>query len=138
MSTLDLANRYLAGQIEKYGDADQLPYHAGSGAVVTGGRFVASVAGDRKVAIAGADSPLVQGVAMWSIGATDTERQVTVFGTGVVVMVRAAGAIGAGERLKSGALGVAVEAGAAADPAMICAVALADIADGADGPARLL
>lgn len=102
-------------------------------AAVTAGRLV-EITGDRGVGPAGANSLKVLGVAKQTGSAVGDKPAIA---TGGVWMLRASGAIAAGDHVKAGALGVVVAVAADGDPRLITGIALAAIVDATDGPVLL-
>lgn len=123
------------GTVEKFMPADRTTWTVAAGQVFTGARLVEGTpATDRNARLGQADSLICVGLALWDGVAGD---KVTVAHTGAWMM-RASGAIVCGQRVKVGALGVAVAVAADGDPRLIIGWALADIANLADGPVKLL
>lgn len=121
------------GAVERYLPGDRYTATVGAGQVATGARLVEAMTGDRVVRLAQADSLVCVGVALHDAVAAAI---VTVVTEGVWLL-RAAGAIAAGQRVKCGALGVAVPIAADVDPRLAVGWAMADIVDTADGPVKL-
>jgi hypothetical protein len=97
--------------------------------------MLCEITGDRSVGPAGAASVKVVGVAKQSASAIGDKIAVD---SGGVYLLKAAGAIAAGDQLKPGALGT-VSAGvvAADDPRIVVGIALAAIGDTLTGPVLL-
>jgi len=121
------------GVTERYLPGDRYTATVGAGQVATGARLVEAMTGDRVVRLAQANSLLCVGVAMHDAAVAE---KVTVVTEGVWLL-SASGAIAAGQRVKCGALGVAVPIAADGDPRLVVGWAMADIVDLADGPVKL-
>ncbi len=124
------------GVVEAVGQADRNTYKTSSGGTAVGGKFVDAVTpGSFLVNVAGAGSVVCVGLAIHD--QPNHNGIVTVAHHGIWY-VTASGAITAGARLITGALGVAVAAGATPDARTVVAIAQEDIADGAQGRAKLI
>lgn len=133
MSVLSVPGLIRGGQVEKLGDDDRGTFTVGSGQAATGGLLVESMAGDRVVRTAQATSSVAMGLAIHDQAAGFT---VTVAMRGVW-MLTASGTIGAGNRLITGAAGVAVVAAATPDARTLIGRGLADATNAQLFPAKL-
>lgn len=103
-------------------------------AAVTAARLVEFTA-NRTIQPAGAGSVKVAGLAMQTSDAAGDKIAVA---TGGVWNCRASGAIAAGDYVIAGAAGVVVTSGATPDARTVIGQALEAIANGQDGPVRLM
>lgn len=125
----------IGGTVEKFMPADRTTWTVAAGQVATGARLAEGTpATDRNARLAQAASLICVGLWLWDGVAGD---KVTVAHTGAWMM-RATGAIVCGQRVQCGALGVAVPIAADGDPRLVIGWAMADIANAADGPVKLL
>ena len=133
MSVVVVPGNARGGQVEMY--APGVPYTATVGAAqsVSGGLLVEAMAGDRVVRTAQATSVVCTGFAMWDAAAG---IQVSIAVSGVW-FVTASGAIGAGNKIITGAAGVAVVAGATPDARTLVGRAISDISNATQGPVLL-
>lgn len=130
---LNVPGGFANAQVEKFGDPNAITYTVIAGQAATGARLVEGATGDRQVRTAQANSRLVRGVAMHDAAAGE---KVSV-ARGGTWMLRAAGAITGGQRVKAAAGGTVVPLAAADDSDLSIGVAEADIANGADGPVKV-
>jgi hypothetical protein len=121
------------GIVEYFPEDARLTVTVGATPVVAG-RLV-ELSGDRTVIPAQANSIKVCGLALQSGGATGDKVAVATDG---YWPCRASGAIAEGDFVKAGAAGVVVAIAADGDPRLIVGRAIQDIADGADGPIKLM
>jgi hypothetical protein len=133
MSVVLVPGAVRGGQVEFYDAGVPITATVGAGQAGTGGLFAESLAGDRVVRIAQATSAICVGLFLWDAPAGG---QVSVTMDGVW-MVTASGAIGAGNKITTGAAGVAVVAAATPDARTLVGRAIADIATGVQGPALI-
>lgn len=120
------------GIVEYFPEGQNITYT--TSAAVTAGRLVEAT-GDRRIGPAGANSTKVQGVALRTSDAAEDKVAVAHDG---VWPCRASGAIAEGDFVKAGAAGVVVAIAADGDPRLIVGRAIQDIADGTDGPIKLM
>lgn len=120
------------GIVEYFPEAARLTYTCS--AAVTAGRIV-EMTGDRRIQQAQANSVKCAGVALQTGSAAEDKIAVAHDG---VWPCRASGAIAEGDYVKAGAAGVVVAIAADGDPRLIVGRAIQDIADGADGPIKLM
>lgn len=124
------------GVVEAVGAGDRNTYKTSAAGTTSGGRFVDAVTpGSFLVNISGAGSVVCIGLAIHDAAANGVIVTVAHHG---IWYVRALGAITAGQRLITGAAGVAVAAGAAPDARTVVAIAQEDITTGTDGRAKLV
>lgn len=102
-------------------------------AAVTAGRL-AEITGDRGIGPAGASSLKVLGVCKQTGSAVGDKIDVA---TGGVWMIRASGAISAGDTVRAAAAGDVAAIAADGDPRLVVGIALAAIANAAEGPILL-
>jgi predicted RecA/RadA family phage recombinase len=127
------------GVVEKFAPGDRTTWQVTAAQAASGGRMVAATAGQSfKCQTAGAGSLVCVGVALHDAAAGE---KVTVAHEGVWLL-RAAGAIVAGNLVECAANGevrvlATVDAAGSFDPRAVVGRAMADIANGADGPVKL-
>jgi hypothetical protein len=114
------------------GDAPKFTMTTTTTTVVAG--QVVEVTGDRSVGPAAASSLKCVGVAAQSASAIGDKIAVA---SGGVYMLKAAGAIVAGDHVRSGALGTVTSIAADGDPRLVVGIALAGAADTALAPILL-
>jgi hypothetical protein len=125
----------VGGVVEVFKSGDPTITMTGS-AAITAGQLV-EMTGNRTVGPAGAGSVKTVGVALQDydgVAATGAKLPVA---TGGVFLLKASGAISAGDALIAGAAGVVVTAGATPDARTVVGFALAAISSGQTGPCIL-
>lgn len=124
------------GVVEAVGAGDRNTYKTSGAGTAVGGRFVDAVTpGSFLVNVSGAGSVISVGLAIHDQPANGGFVTVAHHG---IWYVRASGAITAGQRLITAAAGAVAAAGAAPDARTLVAIAQEDIANGADGRAKLI
>jgi hypothetical protein len=124
------------GQVERLAPGDRFTLAVQSGQTVTGGRLVELTA-DNECKMAAANSAKVVGVALHDADPAGEWKKVSVAAEGVWNLT-AVGAINAGDPLAAAANGqVALHTPAAAAYTQYIGIAMAAIANGAQGPVKL-
>jgi Uncharacterized conserved protein (DUF2190) len=130
MSVVVVPGNVRGGQVEEYAPGVPMTATVGAAQSATGGLLAESMAGDRVVRTAQVTSMICVGVLLWDAAAG---VQVAVAWDGVWFLT-ASGAIGAGNKIITGAAGVAVVAGATPDARSLVGRAIADISNAQQGP----
>lgn len=129
------------GKVEYFpGTEAPITYTVPAGSTVRGGRIVKATGTSRQAIESTADAVNNLGYAQYNAdgdAANPMNRVVTVRTQGVWPCT-ASGAINAGDYVKAGAGGVVVAIAADGDPRLIVGQAIDDIANGAEGPVRLM